>query len=87
MPTWMWAVKFSFLPTKMGQENYVCLQMQWLSAMIAEPSEELVQFYSKIRKLQVKISSHSFKSDRKDTYMQTYSSWGCYRSLFNSNSN
>lgn len=33
-------------------------------------SEEQFQFYSKIRKLQVKMSSYSFKKDRRDTYMQ-----------------
>lgn len=71
----------------MDQEDDVCFQVELLSAMAAEPSEELVQFYSKIRKLQVKISSRSLKNDGKDTYMQIYGNQGCYRSLFNSVSN
>jgi len=84
MPTWIWEVQFSFLPTKTGQENCVCIQVQLLSAMVAEPSEELVHFYSKIRKLQVKVSSHSSENYRKDIYMQIHDNQGCYISLLNS---
>lgn len=68
----------------MDQEDGVCFQAELLSAMTAEPSEELVQFYSKIRKLQVKISPCSRKNDGKDSYMHIYGNQGCYRSLFNS---
>ena len=81
-----------FYSTNKDGSRKLCLPPSAIVAVVISkdsrrPAEELVQFYFKIRKLQVKVSSHSFKNDGKDTYMQLYGNQGCYRSLVNSISN